>query len=138
MKQKQEVEIESKMTEYELACATAVTAPQMDNKTFHDYVMNMSLWFSQPHRSYFMFLNNELHDYTIFNFIEPNYAEGMEELKKLILSRGVPVAIDYNHEHDYYEVWVRDVQKKSAHMYILFVCDDFMIEIGAKNYGKRK
>ena len=100
--------------------------------------MNMSLWFSQPHRSYFMFLNNEERDYTIFNFIEPDYHEGFEELKKLILSRGKPLAIEYNHDKDYYEVWLKDLHTGEAHMYILFVCDPFIIEIGEKNYGAKK
>lgn len=103
--------------------------PPIPADEYASEVFNMGMWFSsRTDRKDFMFLCRELNDYTIFHFNAPRYDDAKEELKSLITSRGIPVAIDYNHDQDSYEVWVK--RGGEVHMYLLFCCDDFMINIG--------
>lgn len=133
-----------KLTTYEINKMAMAAQPELTDQQFSSHVMNMSLWFSaRPNSYYFMFLCRERNDYTIFNFKEPRYEDAKRELKQLILSRGKPVSIDYDHDNDAYEIWVRTQsaqettrpktllgeEKSDIVMYRLFRCDDFIIEI---------
>lgn len=99
----------------------------MSAEDFQNYMINISLWFSKNNFQYFMFLCRELSDYTIFNFLSTNYNKGREELIDLITSRGVPMDIEYKHEEDAYDIWVK--RAGEVHMYKLFPCNDFIIEV---------
>lgn len=116
-------------TQYELNKQAIGQLTPMSKETFSEKTISMSLWVSSRpfENKYFMFLCNDLHDYTIFNFETTNYEKGREELKKLIASRGIPVSIDYNSEQGYYEVWVK--KKGQIYMYLFFDCTDFIIEV---------
>lgn len=113
---------------YDLNKSLYAKLPKMDVNDFQSKILNIGMWFSsRTDRKYFMFLCRELNDYTIFEFKNPNYNQAKEELKGLVLSRGIPVAIDYDHDTDSYEIWVK--RGNDCHMYKIFPCDDFMIPI---------
>lgn len=113
-------------TLYETNCDIYKALPPMKTEDFDTKTLNIAAWFSsRTDRKYFMFLCKELSDYTIFEFKEPRYEEAKKELRSLITSRGLPVLIDYNHDLDSYEIWVK--REDTVHMYMLFPCDDFMI-----------
>lgn len=90
--------------------------------------INIGEWLSATmNTKYYMLLNNERRDYTIFNFINFNYTQGVQELEEVIDSRGELINIEYNHELGYYEIWIKieDVY----YVYLFFECDDFVIEV---------
>jgi len=102
--------------------------PKMKTEDFQKDVLNIGMWFSsRTERRYFMLLCRELNDYTVFEFKAPKFDVAKEELRSLILSRGIPVGIDYEHSSDTYDVWVK--RGKEVYMYKLFPCDDFIIPI---------
>lgn len=95
-----------------------------------ELMVAVGLWFSsKPNQRYFMFLCKELSDYTIFHFDSYNYSAAKEELDSLVSSRGELKDIQYNHDTDTYDFWVQSVQDNSIHMYKLFACNDFIIEV---------
>ena len=80
---------------------------------------------------YLMFLCREKNDYTIFRITGNHEEEFRKQLTRLIYSRGLPVGINFNKMLGGYEVWVRSMtNREDVHMYALFNCDDFVIEIG--------
>lgn len=108
----------------------SATALPLSAKQLGLDLANIGAWFSvYVDNKYYMLLNKELSDYTIFNFLGMNYAKGIQELKEVLDSRGDILQIDYNHDNKYYEIWVRYFEDQRAHMYILFPCPEFVIEI---------
>lgn len=93
-------------------------------------IINITQWFSkEPNFKYFMLLCKEKSDYTIFNFITKEFDKARRELQSLVLSRGTPIAIEYLHDMDAYEIWIKDNVDNEVYMYMLFDCNSFIIEI---------
>lgn len=86
-------------------------------------------WFNLQLDGYAMLLSNERHDYTIFHLYEeanPNpSAIAASELIGCLTDRGDIISID-KLEDDNYEIWIRIDDEDF--MYMLFPCDDFVIE----------
>lgn len=86
-------------------------------------------WFNMRLDGYAMLLSNERHDYTIFHLYEkqnPNPPSvATAELIGCLTDRGKIVAIDKNSD-DNYEIWLRI--DGEDYFYMLFPCDDFIIE----------
>ncbi len=115
-------------TLYELNQSIMAQVPPMEPDMVDVELANVGVWFgSQRSFQYFMLLNNYRHDYTVFNVTGTNYHKAKEELKGLLEERGRILHIEYNHDRGDYEIWVSidDI----PHMYILFPCNDFVIEI---------
>lgn len=114
-------------TLYELNQKMYAEAQDMTPEKFSAETVNMALWFSsRPERKHFMLLCRELYDYTVFEFNEAKYDHAREELQAILLSRGKPVMVDYNHENDAYEIWMR--VNGEIHMYMLFWADSYVVE----------
>ena len=105
--------------------------PSIDPKKFDQMLQNAAMWFSsEPDNKYFMFFCRELFDFTIFNFKNPNYSLGKEELCNLIHTRAKDLKdIVYNHDTNTYDFWLVSSLDGKVHMYKLFMCGDFIIEI---------
>lgn len=105
--------------------------PPMDSKKVSQFLQNIGMWFSsEPSNKYFMFFCRELFDFTIFNFTSPNYSLGKEELTALVNSRAISIKdIVYNHDTNTYDFWLVSPLDSKVHMYKLFMCGDFIIEI---------
>lgn len=76
-------------------------------------------------RFYWMLLNNERKDYTIFHINEPNtyYSYTVkqleEDLKETLQNRGQVLSID-KLEDGNYEIWIRDLVTEDNIVYYLF------------------
>ena len=115
-------------SQYELCQLEVLKSGPMPQDELNKELTNIGAWFSSNMGThYYMLLNNELHDYTIFNFMNYNFAQGVKELREVLDSRGVIYKIEFNHENNYFELWV--VNGEEAHMYLLFPCGDFVIDI---------
>ena len=81
---------------------------------------------------YLMFLCREKNDYTIFRIAgNGDKEEFQRQFTRLMYSRGLPVGINFNKVLGGYEVWIRNMKNKDdVHMYVLFNCNDFVIQIG--------
>lgn len=102
----------------------------LDTQTVTKTLVNVGAWFSSNMKvHYYMLLNREFNDYTIFNFLSQNFYKGVQELQETLENRGLILAVEYNHTNDYYEIWLKSNQDGLSHMYLLFPCDDFIIEI---------
>lgn len=77
---------------------------------------------------YQMLLCRELSDYTVFAQTSANSEEGKKALQDVVSGRGVLLDIVYNSDMNAYEIWIRAKQDNEVHMYMLFRCDDFIIE----------
>ena len=83
-------------------------------------------------KGYWMFLNKERSDYTVY-FIVGDCEKA--EIDKLISSlsitisnRGSLIAAEPQ-ENGAIEIWIKDPIDEEAYMYMLFKCDDFIVEI---------
>ena len=115
---------------YDLNRSLYKNVPPMAADSAQEFFNNVGMWFSsKPGNVYFMFLCRELNDYTIFHFGTTNFAQGQTELEDLVKSRGELKDIEYNHDTDSYDFWVTSVFDEEVHMYKLFMCQDFIIEI---------
>lgn len=77
---------------------------------------------------HFMLLCRDKHDYTIFRLNSPNFFTACEYLLETLQNRGSVVDLEYNHDMDGYECWVKS-QDNEADLYALFPCDDFIVEV---------
>lgn len=86
-------------------------------------------WFSAHMKSkYFMLMCKEISYYTVFHFNNMNYLSGIEELKKTLEFRGTIIDIEYIHEQDAYECWIKN-SVGDVEMYYLFDYSWGVVEI---------
>lgn len=101
----------------------------LDDSKLSSRLNTIGNWFgAKLPNTYFMLLCRERNDYTIFKLKSPNYYQACQELKETLQSRGDIIDIEYIHGDDCYQCWVKNTGAVS--MYMLFPCDDFVIEIG--------
>jgi hypothetical protein len=113
---------------YDMCKIETLQKQPMNPEDYRKELVNVGSWFSSNlGTQYYMLLNNELHDYTVFNFINYNFAKAVDELEEVLNSRGAVYGIDFNHDNNYFEFWI--VSGDEAHMYILFPCNEFVIDI---------
>lgn len=118
------------LTLYEFNQQTYSQMAPLNEISIVSEIVNITQWFSkEPDFKYFMFLCREKNDYTIFNFQTKELDKARDELLSLILSRGAPVSIEYDHDLDTYEIWIKNLETTETNMYRLFDCNDFVIEI---------
>lgn len=116
-------------TTYEWAQETLKNVEPLNERDLQNNLSNIGAWFSSDmHEQYYMVLNRELSDYTVLNFLSMNYNQGVQEIKEIFDCRGPILRVDYNHENHYFEVWIR-YHDDMPHMYVIFPCPDFVIEI---------
>ena len=116
------------LNEYALNQSMMEQMPAMDDDILRQNLGTLSAWFgSNINYRYFMMLNNDVHDYTIFDVESKNYHNASVELYECFKYRGEVLAIDFNHDYDYYEVWVRRHDDGQPYLYIIFPCNDFVI-----------
>ena len=129
--QESEQQVANMGTLYDMNRYFYQTMPPMNKDEQDSIIQNAAMWFSsKPGNHYFLFLCKELTDFTFFNFVSTNYAQGKEELINLINSRFCEIKdIVYNHDTDSYDFWGISVMTADIHMYKLFMCDDFVIEV---------
>ena len=116
------------MTLYDLNKAMYLQMKPMEAYDFTQQMVNIALWFSsKKDAKYFMLLCKERSDYTVFDFQSYDYDTARNELTAIITNRGMPMDVDYDHDTDTYDIWVK--KGGEVYMYKLFDCDDFVIRI---------
>lgn len=106
-----------------------------ETKTLAEFT-NISAWFStEKDFQYFMLLCREAYDFTVINIQSTNYSKAASEIKEVLESRGTIVFIEYCHEEENYEIWIKTneymktVTGSDYVMFKLFPCNDFVIEV---------
>lgn len=103
--------------------------PPMEEELLKQKIGNISAWFgSNINYKYFMLLNNDRRDYTIFNVESHNYHNAYLGLMDCVNGRGEVISVDYDHDNEYYEIWIRCHDTKQVTMYVVFPCNDFVID----------
>lgn len=80
---------------------------------------------------YFMLLNKERSDYTIF-YCSGRTTESckQEEISETIKNRGHVLSIDRTKDSiKNWEIWIRDFDTEENFCYYLFECDQFVVEV---------
>lgn len=103
----------------------------MPRKEFDQNLGYIYDWVFEKKSKYIMLLCKERSDYTVINFTEPTEKKikyGIKtELKELLNERGVILDIRYVQESDAWEIWLR--KSSESFMFMLFECEDFVIEV---------
>lgn len=76
-----------------------------------------------------MLMCYELRYYTIFNFARPHYNKALTELQACAYGMGDVVGIEYNHERDYWEIWIKNREGTDTNMFVLFDCSGLVVDI---------
>jgi hypothetical protein len=81
--------------------------PSLSNKDITNLITNMALSLGDRYQ-YYMLLNNEKHDYTVFNFCgkSTTCVEFREDFKECLCNRGDVLAIDAK-DYNSYEIWLK-------------------------------
>lgn len=97
---------------------------------------NVGAWLSTDKAfHYFMLLCREAYDFTVINLESSNYSKAAQEIQEVLESRGDIVFIEYCHEDETYEFWIKtneymkSVTGSDYVMFKLFPCNDFVIEV---------
>lgn len=79
---------------------------------------------------YWMLLNNEMKDYTVFHFnSRDNRSQFQKDFIETILNRGVNVTEIEKQPNGSYEVWVRDKETDEDKLYMFFNYEWGVVEI---------
>lgn len=84
---------------------------------------------------YFMLLNREAYDFTVFNNLTGDKVKLSGEVQEVLESRGEIALIEYNDEQQVYEIWVEcnEWMKMRAQsdyvMFLFFPCNSWVIEV---------
>lgn len=90
----------------------------------------LGAWASSHYTShYYMLLCRDVHYYTVFNLINPNYDKLVQEIKECLAFKGRVLDIQYNHATDAYEIWIKEYKTNEVYLYMLFEAEDFVIEV---------
>lgn len=103
--------------------------PEPEEKVIKKKLVSAGGWFSShPDCNCYTLMCRERYDFTVLNFINPNYEKGMQELKEILESRGKIIDIIYDHENDAYECWIKTLEEE-VYMYYLFASPWIMVTI---------
>jgi hypothetical protein len=102
----------------------------LSDENLQKKLVSIGGWFSSfAQGKFFMLMCKEISYYTVFHFNEPNYTNGVEELKKTLQFRGQIIDINYVHSENAYECWIKN-SLGEMEMYYLFNYDWGVVEIG--------
>ena len=106
----------------------------LSQEDLHTQYTALGAWASTHYKShYYMLLCRDIHYYTVFNLINPNYDKFVQEIKECLAFKGKVIDIEYNHSSDAYEIWLKEYKTDEVYMYMLFEAEDFVIEVGGEN-----
>lgn len=131
------------MSEVELGTLYELNQAMMNNlnpltpEDLNENLSSIGAWFSSnPYANYYMLLCHEDRNYTILHFQEPNYIQGVREIEELLDERGQVISINYIHDDNAYEIWLRTKAWNPEegfhfqnHLYMLFEYDAGVVEV---------
>ncbi len=123
--------VETGISLYELNKQAMRQLPPQSQKKLQKSLTSIGVWFGtfKQEDRWFMLLCREKYDYTVFHFKNPDYNQGVLNLKECIENRGQLFAIDYFHKENAYEIWIRNPETKEVSLYMLFNWAPMIIEI---------
>lgn len=125
MEKKQESNTVGFTSLYELNKQGFQYVPAISKEKTTEKLKEIGKWFKD--KKYCMLLCRERYDYTVFNFIKKGYTQAaLNDLRECINNRGKCLDIIYEDDKDAYEIWIRI--DKEVFMFLLFDCEDFIIE----------
>lgn len=84
---------------------------------------------------YYMLLNRETYNFTLFNFHCKNDHSSLntrkliyDELKNCLQNRGEVLSIEFTRQKDAYEIWIKDWETKDILVYYFFPYDNGVVE----------
>lgn len=118
------------VTLYEIERVNYAKLPDMDTgeaqKATEDIVNFLDKF--NENEKYFMLLNNDLHYYTLFKYIDLKTPERMaNEILDIVLHLGKLKAVEEDDDH--IEFWVKNNRDGKCDMYMLFNYDRGVIEV---------
>lgn len=114
---------------YELNKTVYMSIPELTFNELQESKRKIDKWVKNTKNLYFMLLNRERSDYTIFNLSTNIYLNSIsKEIIDIVCSRGRVKSIEISDEffEQYIQFWVED--NKEIYMYALFPCDSVVIE----------
>lgn len=115
---------------YEMNQQLMSREPVIDKEVLYEKTILLHNWIEDKYNSYYMLLNNDLHDYTIFgcrdtfNSVENMNMSMADDVIECLTNRGELLALD-KQENDTWEFWIRNSEGTFA--YYLFPYDDAII-----------
>lgn len=132
------MEMDTKITQYDIAkqgLESGAVTHFSKTKTLSE-LTNIGAWLSTDKTfQYFMLLCREAYDFTVINMASTNYSKAANEIREVLESRGDIVFIEYCHDEENYELWIKTneymktVTGSDYVMFKLFPCNDFVIEV---------
>lgn len=120
-------------TLYDMNKAAIVGMPSLTNSEFKKNLKKIKQFFLEKDDKYFMLLNRETYNFTLFNLGNKNnvaMAQTIEDLKECLDNRGRVVSIESDSMGNY-EIWIVD-ENEGALVYYLFPYDLGVIEHGVE------
>lgn len=93
---------------------------------------SIGAWFSTHLFSKYYCLmcrDKKIPDVTIFHFNNMHYAQGVEEVKEVLQSRGRILDIVYDHVGNAYKCWVRTKDDGKPNVFYLFESGKMVVEV---------
>ena len=118
------------MTLYEINKSAYASLPKMtsaEKERARDKILNYVEKHNNYSREYFMLLNNDLHYYTIFCWMNKTAKTLIDEIMDITESLGKLKAIEIN-DNDAIEFWITN-QDNECNMYIFFDYTNGVIEV---------
>ena len=133
-------------TNYEINQAGYRQIDPMPEPELTAALTNIGAWFSflSNKIEYIGILCRERNDYTIIHLHGFNYNKATQEIREILESRGEIMDVQYEHNEDYFQIWVRERRTKAIDdliqgldyewrpqvwMFAVFNADDWVIEV---------
>lgn len=116
-------------TLYDMNKAAIINMPSLTNSEFKKNLKKIRQFFLDKNDKYFMLLNRETYNFTLFNLGNKNeitMKHIMDDLKECLNNRGRVVSIEPDSAGNY-EIWIVD-KSNEALVYYLFPYDIGVIE----------
>lgn len=120
-------------TLYDMNKAAIVSMPSLTGSEFKKNLKKIKQFFLEKTDKYFMLLNRETYNFTLFNLGNKNeiaMKQTIDDLKECLNNRGRVVSIESD-SMDSYEIWIVD-EDNEALVYYLFPYDLGVIEHGTE------
>lgn len=116
-------------TVYEINKQASAAEELLNRPTLQNKLKKIGKYIQESSDKYFMLLNRETANYTLFNLENKNRIDFIiSELKECLLNRGRVVSIDKTEDDYAYEIWVRDEEQEDI-VYYFFPYDLGVIEV---------
>lgn len=117
------------LSNYDIQKQMYKQVPKATDIVLNTAYASIGAWFSARYEDkYFVLMNREKMDINIFHFQDSNYQYAKEQIKELLESRGEVVDIQFDHQNQGYDCWVK-TDADDILLYKLFDAQFMVIEV---------